>query len=215
MYPYAYLVWCLLFALVWVYFFLTKKELRRNMLRMSLFTTPLGPISEYFHVTDYWRPETITGTLIGPEDLLIAFLIGGIAAVFYAWASGSRQRAPKGSVYYILIAGYLLGALFLVTGMWLGLGSVTTTFALFAVCILSALIFRPRLFVPMLISGLCFALFLFVFYLLFFALFPGIVDVWWFGASGVRLIGVPVEEVSWGFLWGMTAGVWYEITART
>ncbi len=215
MYPYAYLVWCLLFALVWMCMYVTKKDMRRNMLRMSFFSAPLGPISEYFHVSDYWRPETVTGTLIGPEDVLVAFFIGGISAVIYAWVSGTRERAKKDGVWYVLAGGYVLGALILTTGMWLGLGSVITTFTLFSMCIVLSVVFRPRLFMPMLLSGLCFALFLFAFYLLFFALFPGIVDAWWFGASGTRFIGVPLEEIAWGFLWGMVAGVCYEVVART
>jgi hypothetical protein len=215
MYPYAYLVWCLMFVVVWLTLYYIRKDTRREMVLMSFFSTPLGPISEYFHVMDYWRPETITGTLIGPEDVIIAFLIGGISAVLYEFLyQEKRERSERPGIFILILVSYAVGAGILAFGMWLGLGSVVTTFTLLSLFIAVPLALRPRLIQNSFLSGIAFMTFLFLFYKVFIWMYPGIVDAWWFGASGVRVLGVPVEELTWGFLWGMVAGICSELVAR-
>lgn len=44
----------------------------------------IGPLSEYlFWTRDWWKPTTITDTVVGVEDFLLSFTNGGIAAVIY------------------------------------------------------------------------------------------------------------------------------------
>lgn len=215
MYPYAYLVWCLIFAAVWVLLYWIRKDTRREMLLMSFFAMPLGPISESFHIMDYWQPTTITGTGVGPEDIAIAFLIGGISAVLYEFMYQTRpERAPKPGVLTLVFVSYVVGAGIMYFGYLLGLPSIVATYTLLALFAIVPLILRPRLIRNALLSGVAFMTFLFLFYKLFFWMYPGIVDAWWFGASGVRLLGVPVEEIGWGFLWGVVAGVGSELCAK-
>lgn len=90
-YQYAYLIGNLSILLpVWSLLFYFRKDLQREMLGVSLFAGLAGPLSEFWYLQDYWRPETFTGTLIGVEDFLFGFFIGGIGAVIYEEIFGKR-----------------------------------------------------------------------------------------------------------------------------
>ena len=215
MYPYAYLVWCGIFALAWAVLYWMRKDTRREMLLLSLFAAPLGPLTEYFHVIDYWRPETITGTLIGPEDIIVAFLIGGISAGLYSFVMNTKHvRAQREGILPLILFAYVIGVVLLVGGFMAGLSSVQAAFLLLALFAAIPCIMKPWIVRGALASSVLFGAFLFAFYLIFYALYPGIVDAWWFGASGHRLIGVPVEEIVWGLLWGAVGASGTEMVAR-
>jgi hypothetical protein len=216
MYPYAYLVWCLIFALVWIFLYWARRGTRREMLIMSICCTPLGPISEYFHVLDYWRPETITGTVIGPEDFIIAFLIGGISAAIYEWTYAvKREPTVRPGVWWYLFAAYAIGTGLLYWGVLvLGLTSTQVAVLLLSLFGIAAVAARPQLLKNAFFSSIAFGAFMFMFYQLYLYLYPGIIDAWWFGASGTRIVGVPIEEVAWGFLWGFCAGPMSELVTR-
>ena len=215
MYPYAYLVWCLIFGLVWVFLYWVRKDTRREMLLMSLLCIPLGPVAAYFNVKDYWHPETFMHTAVGVEDVLIAFFIGGISAVLYEFLYAKpRERTERPGFWWLIVLPDLGGAVFMYVSTLFGIASITATFMLFILFAAIPIILRPWLFRNSVLSGVAFMTFLFFFYKLFFWMYPGIVDVWWFGASGVRVLGVPVEEMAWAFLWGMVAGPGSELVAR-
>lgn len=78
-YRYAYLFLSTLFAAIWSILFLARADLRRPMAVVSLVTAPLGPVSEYWYLQDYWRPPTLTAAAIHVEDILFAFVLGGVA----------------------------------------------------------------------------------------------------------------------------------------
>ena len=81
---YAYLLGTIIFLIIWLILYLHRKDLRKEMIVMSMLVAILGMFSEYLWWThDWWRPQTITGTTIGIEDLLLGFTNGGIAAVLY------------------------------------------------------------------------------------------------------------------------------------
>jgi hypothetical protein len=73
---YSYLVYSLIFLLVWVVLYILRPDLRRRMLIFSLIM-PLGPLSEFWFLRDYWRRPTITGypISIGDPIFSIAHLI--------------------------------------------------------------------------------------------------------------------------------------------
>jgi hypothetical protein len=72
--------------------------------------------------------------------------------------------------------------------------------------------FRRDLLVDALMSGLLVGLITLVGYIIFSALFPGIVHAWWklSNLSGVFIFGIPGEELLWAFGLGMVAGPLYE-----
>ena len=57
---YSYPGYSLIFLLLWAVFHILRPDLRRRMLLFSLIITPLGPLSEFWFLKDYWRRQTIT-----------------------------------------------------------------------------------------------------------------------------------------------------------
>ncbi len=95
---YAWFMWSMGFLAFWCALFFLKIPLRKQMLRMSLFTAPLG-LTEPLFVPEYWNPPTLfdlaqmTGFDI--ESLIFCFSIGGIATVLYEMAVPVRHVPMK------------------------------------------------------------------------------------------------------------------------
>lgn len=93
-YQYSYFVVTLFFFIPWGVFFVMRKDVRKEMLTMSLVAGIGSVVTAYIWWTiDWWRPETIIGTRVGIEDFLLGFSNGGIAAVLYEVMT--RQRMQK------------------------------------------------------------------------------------------------------------------------
>lgn len=185
------------------------------MLRMSVLAAPLGPLTQYLHLFDYWQPQTLTGTALGIEDIGIAFAIGGITAAMYSMVMYPRERRERGGVLPIIASAYVLGTALLYGGFFiLGLSSVTVTFLTLGLFAAIPLVAKPWLVRGALLTGCMFGGFLFLFEAAFFAAYPGIVDAWWFGAAWGRVWGVPYEEIVWGVLWGVAGASGTELALR-
>jgi len=87
-----------LFLIIWLIFFIFRKNLRKEMLMMSLIFGIAGLLVERVYIHDWWRPLTILGTKISIEDFIFGFCIGGIAAVIYEFIFQKRIR--RQSLYY-------------------------------------------------------------------------------------------------------------------
>src|SRR3989338_9490091 len=118
---YAYLFGDCLLGIVWLVFFLLRKDLRRQQILISILSAPLAPISQvlWFH-HDYWRPPyaffvEIQGVPVGVEELLFAFFISGIGSVAYQVVCRKRvQRGQQHNLATLLIVGLtVLAFLFL------------------------------------------------------------------------------------------------------
>jgi hypothetical protein len=214
MYQWAYLAGDLLLFLIWLAIYLFRKDLRKEVLTMSLVSAPLGPLSEFFYLRDYWHPELLFGVRIGIEDILFSFCIGGIAGVIYEELFRkrySKRHLPGHRNVMMALMGF--GILWTMVGaIVLHFNSIyvsTSGFLLIAVIIL---IFRQDLILDAFLSGIAVGFLMFCFYLVFNILFPGIIEQWWLlqNISGILIVGVPLEELMWGFGWGMIAGPAYE-----
>jgi hypothetical protein len=213
-FQYAYLVFNLIYFFIWLGLFLYRRDLRHKMLIMSFLVAPLGPISQLFYLRDYWRPEIFTGWSIGIEDFLWGFFIGGIASVIYEEIFGKRyaKRHLKRHKFWMLmffiygIAGMVIGSVIL------GYNSIYVSFAILIVAAAYIAFFRHDLIKDAFISGALLGCLMFLAYLLFFPMFPGILQKWWMldNLTGFLIAGVPLEELMWAFGWGMVAAPMYE-----
>jgi len=62
-FSYTYFIGTLLFMIPWVFIFATRKDLRREMIAISILGGVVSVITGYWWWTiDWWRPQTITGT---------------------------------------------------------------------------------------------------------------------------------------------------------
>ena len=95
-YKYAYLLGDLILFAVWSILFL-RKDLRKEILTVSIIGGVLGPLSEAFYIRDYWQPQLFNGWTIGIEDFLFGFFFTGITASIYEEVFGKRfiKKASK------------------------------------------------------------------------------------------------------------------------
>ena len=152
--------------------------------------------------------------MVGFEDLLFAFLIGGIASVIYEAIFKKRYVKKQGQKYpYWILAIIIFGFSWMIFGsIILKFNSIYVSIASFLMAGIPMLVFRNDLIENALLSGLLVAILMFIFYLFFLFLYPGIIQKWWLlsNISGILIFGAPLEELIWGFSWGFLAGPVYE-----
>jgi len=213
-FQHAYLIGNLFFLAVWIILFLYRRDLRRKILIMSLAIAPMGPLSQLFYSRDYWHPQLFNGWLIGIEDLLFSFAIGGIATVIYEELFGKKYMKRHLSAHpKWMFAVALFGIVWMFVGnLVLGFNSIYVSTLGFLIIGASFLFFRHDLLKDALFSALFVGGLMFVFYLLFGFIFDGIIQEWWMlkNISGIIILGAPLEELMWGFGWGFVAGPAYE-----
>ncbi|MBU6310356.1 hypothetical protein KGO06_00275 [Patescibacteria group bacterium] len=133
----------------------------------------------------------------------------------YSVVSPVRERLERSGIGVLLACAYGIGIVILYGGFYLlNLSSVLVAFVTLAVFAFVPLIIKPWDLKGALLTGLMFGGFLFFFEMVFFLAYPGIVDAWWFGATWGRVLGVPYEEIIWGFLWGVAGASGTELVLR-
>jgi hypothetical protein len=217
---YEYLIWGILFGAIFFILFLLKKNLRKEMIYSGLLWLPFGALQPLF-VPEYWNPHVlIRFNGLDIESFLWCFFIGGIAAVLYETAFNLKlkkiKRTAKSQTHafaiYVLL---VLGAIFAILIKFFTNFSVLRSSFVFALIILAYSFFSRRDLVKVsLVSGILF-LVLYILILLFIdCLFPGfIINQWNFQATlGIYLIGIPLEEYIFAYLFGaMWAPIYEEI----
>lgn len=206
---YPYLVGCLLgLALYGVAAGLTPGQ-RKLSLLSGLVAVPCA-LSGVWMVPDYWAPKRVAVLLVGPEDVLFMFTVGGLA--WLGTAAGTAPRVP--AVDPRLLLRRLLGAYGFVALIGVGLltlGLATMDAALGAVAAWVAyLLWRYPGHVPraLMTAARCTSAYG-AFLLACALLWPEIQTYWnWEHAWGPRFAIFPVEEIAWAALffpaWGLT-----------
>lgn len=220
-YHYVWLFWSSALLLPWLGLYVVAKSSRRKMLRVSLATSPLG-LSEPLFVPEYWNPpslfELAQRTGFDFESLIFSFAIGGIGAVLYdAFAQRDLRPMPHAerlsarshrhhglALTLPIVALPLLNLLAwnpiypAITALVIG-GAATVT------C-------RPDLGRNTLLGGAMFLAFYAVFMVLLLAAAPGYIEKTWNlpALSGVLIGGIPLEELAFGFAFGLYWAGLYE-----
>jgi hypothetical protein len=192
-----------------VLFGLFAKE-RKTIFWSSLACGFAGPISEYWHRADYWRPDliftiNIGGWTFGLEDYFFAFAFGGICAGIFEllmkrfWQAEDIRFDLKG---FIKLLGIVLFSLILM-GVLSRLFHLNSLYAIsISFLFIAGYIFyrRPLFIFPALITALLMICFMWFFYWGFFLrLYPDLIGRWWLNhaLSGITLAKVPIEEPIW------------------
>lgn len=218
MYQSAYLIGALIFGLVWLIFFWRRPDLRREMIVLSLLAGVMGPLSEHFYLQDYWQPRYWFPASIKFEDFLAGFFLGGISAVGYEviWRR-HHSCACDLKTTWVLPLATAVGLISLI-GLFHGLGVNSIYASILSFLLTAGIILTSRrdLWPAAVGSGLTLAAVMFIFYLIYQRIYPGIIQSWWRlkNISGILLLGVPIEELVWGFSWGLVAGPLYEFAAK-
>jgi lycopene cyclase-like protein len=219
--PYAYLIMSTALSLVWLVLYLVRTDLHRTMLRVSLATALLG-LTEPLFVPKYWNPYTLFDlahrTGFDLESLLFSFAIGGIVfaayEVFFRMAPDENiasERHERLHRHHLLaVASPFL--VFLIIAIVTKLNPIYSSAIALVAGFLATLYCRRDLWLKMIVSGGLFLTVYFVVFVFFNLAFPGyVVAVWNLKAiSGVRLAGVPLEELMFAFTFGLYWSSMYE-----
>jgi len=211
---FVYLIALIPFCVLWLLIFLKRKDLRQEMLVMSLLIGVLSVVTSYYWWTvDWWKPLTITGTKVGVEDFIMGFTTGGIMATIYEVVF--KRGLYKRKLYHHVSGGLTILFLLAQTTMWLfwGIGFTSfwaSTVAMSLVAIIMLFVRKDLLFNSIL-SGILMALVSTFFYGVILLISPQwIGHTYLLGLSGIHAFGVPIEEFVFWFMSGLVFGPFYE-----
>jgi hypothetical protein len=215
---YAYLTGALLYLLLWGIFYLRRADLRREMAWMGALSVLYAVPHELLIWTrDWWHPQTVTGTIIGVEDVFYAFGNGGVLAAIFALVFGLEAR-PAGAYLPWLYRAvpYAVNALLppvLVFAVGLHSFVASGLGALLAVALI--LRARPDLLGAAMWSAALGTVVSFPFYWLMRLLLPGYIASTWYleRLSGIDVLGIPVEDVVWYLYTAAFLGTYYKFAA--
>ena len=224
-YHYVWLFWSSAFFVAWILLFAVFKQHRVEMWRASVFMAPFG-LTEPIFVPEYWNPpslfELAQRTGFDIESIIFTFAIGGIGTVLYNIIMRKRlaeidPHARNDRRYrwhlWALAVPFASFPLF----YFLPWNPVDAGIAAMTLGAIAAVLCRPDLKSNTLLGGV---LFLALYSIFMFGLkwsVPGYIEqVWNFKAlSGIVIYGVPIEELLFGFSFGlMWTGIYEHFTWR-
>ena len=216
LFQYMYFIGSLVLFSIWLMFFILRKDLRKEMLVLSILLTIYGLLAEIFIWTkDWWRPQTITNTLIGVEDIIYGFALGGIVAVIYEEIFRRRhykdvkfEIKPIVVVLPIAISSIVFFTLFFVFNLHSFYSNITGYVAGIAIIY----ILRNDLIVHSILTGSLLTLIIMPFYWLVLLIDSTFISKTWFlhKLSGVLILGIPAEDLVWLYFTGLFIGPLYE-----
>jgi len=214
----------LVFSLIllggWLVIFAFMPFARKKMIWASLLTAVFG-LTEPLFVPEYWSPPSLFNlaarTGFDIESLIFSFAFGGIGVTLYSFVfSGnemkiSRHETQKNRHRFHKLAVISPAIVFPVLYLSTSLNPIYTSIISMFIGGIATALCRPDLIKNVFLGGVIFAGFYFIFFEAINLIFPYFVNVWNFDAiSGIKLIGVPLEELMFGFTFGMMWSSIYE-----
>lgn len=223
-YHYVWLIWTCAFLAPWLILYLAAAPgLRQKMLWASLGTAPFG-LTEPLFVPAYWDPpslfELARRTGFDIESIVFTFAIGGIGAVLYNVIRRKRLRPVdvmerhhrRHRLHRWALATPFIAFPLLYFFPW---NPIYPAIAAMALGALATIACRPDLALNTLVGGLLFLALYTVFLLGLKWSAPGYIEqVWNLKAlSGVLVYNLPLEELLFGFSFGLMWASTYEHAA--
>ena len=212
-YHYVWLIWSIAFMVPWVIVYVAFAAYRKQMWWASIVMAPFG-LTEPLFVPEYWNPpslfELAQRTGFDLESIIFSFAIGGIGAVLYNSLmyqrlepidAKERQRGWHGWHRSALATPFVLFPIL----YFLPWNPIYAAIASMVLGAMVAVLCRPDLVRNTLVGGLLFLAFYTVFLLGLKWSAPGYIEqVWNLKAlSGVLIYGLPLEELLFGFSFGL------------
>lgn len=185
---------------------------RRAAIWSAALSVPTS-LSEIFFIPHYWRPARLADGIIGVEDAVFCFAVGGLTwcIASYGWPCRCRlDLNPRRTVsrFALCFAIALSTALALLP---LGLKPMTLNVLVSSMLGAGILAIRPELRWLSLGGAAVFTPVYFLFVLAVFQFNPDYVNQWnEAGLWGHYVLGVPADEIAWaaatGAVWPLIAG---------
>lgn len=224
-YQYVWLAWSSAFLIPWLVLYLRGTVLRREMLQVSGATSALG-LTEPIFVPEYWNPPSLfdlaerTGFDI--ESLIFCFAIGGIGFAAYKALAGmyvapvphAERHGALHRFHGLALAVPFAAFLPLYALPW---NPIYPGIAALAIGGIANIACRPDLARATLTGGALFVALYAVFMGLLLGFAPGYIEQVWnlSDLTGVLVAGIPIEELVFGFAFGLYwAGVYEHFTWR-
>lgn len=205
--------------IIWIVLFLWRKDLRREIICLSIIFGVLGILTEIVHVKDWWKPLTITNTIPSIEDFLFGFCIGGIASVIYEAVFKKRVKIRKSNQIKTkkrnlrLISIIILGILVFFGSFYLlKLNSFYSAMLSSLIPTLVIYIKRKDLILDSIFSGFLLLFIPVITYSIAELIFPGWVQAFWYfkNVQNIVILNVPIDDLIWYFFAGLVIGPLYE-----
>ena len=212
-YQYSYLIGTLVLIIIWLILFFLRKDVRKEMLILSLVAGFAGLIVDPVYSSDWWRPLTLTNTMPGIESFIFGFGVVGIGAVIYEEAFNKKLKTKKqfNIINYLFIAILTL-ILFFGCFFILKINSFYSSIPAFLIPLAVIFVKRRDLILDSLYSGILLTMLSIIFYAVPELITPGWITASWnFGIiSKISILKIPLEDLIWFFLVGLYAGPLYE-----
>lgn len=215
-YHFAYLVGALLFDAAWLACYLIGKKYRPQIIWGTVITAPLA-LTSFLFVPQYWTPPSLFDLdarfRVGIEDFLWAGAVGGIASVVgeivFKERLAARRKEHRKKHYAPFI---VMLVVFLILHFMYPNKNIYSTAIAFVACALVVGVLRSDLIPTMLIGATVFTILYFLLFVYFLALYPDFIERYYnlSSISGIRLHGVPVEELMFASTGGAVWSVAYE-----
>jgi hypothetical protein len=184
-----------------------------------------GIVAEYILWTkDFWHPETITGTIIGPEDFIMTFTHVSLPAVVYKFVfqKGTADINIPNEKLPFVVGKRLIAVSFLaiVPILVLWVNNSVHSFLITSASMLLVGIYiafnRTDLFVPMVWSGVLMIIMTLPIYIIGSFVSPDAVSTFWDqSVSDYVFFSIPATDIVWYFLLGFFMGGMYEFLTGT
>lgn len=214
-------IWSLIILVIWGIVYVTQKEIRKEMLKMSLVTMPFG-LTEPLFVPEYWLPPSLfdlaekTGFDI--ESLIFSFAIGGIGTVLYnlifkqglAEIPHSERSHNRHRLHiYILFIPVLV---FFILAVFTSLNHIYCSIIALFIGALATLYCRPDLKAKIWVGGVLFTVLYFIYFGSILPFYPQYVELFWNldNLTHILVLGIPIEELLFAFTFGMYWSGLYE-----
>jgi 4-amino-4-deoxy-L-arabinose transferase-like glycosyltransferase len=214
MYAYTYLYLSLLFLCIWTVLFWGRKDVRSEMLHVSLLFAFAGPIADYFYFKDWWVPQTMSGSWVSVEAFTAAFALGGVAAVVYEFITHKRLSKKHGSkkVEYERVAVCVV----LLVGVFVLTFGLTNSFVATIVSLGCVTVFilyqRKDLFWDSVVSAIALVFIAQAVYALLTFLTPGWVEAFFYfhNVPYMYVGALPIDDFFWYLAAGAAISPMYE-----
>lgn len=154
----------------------------------------------------YWQPPRIIGEGFGVEDFLTAFAAGGLSWVFVSRAGSWRNAAISASFDFFLprFLGFIAVGFALILGLVRsGVDPMSAYLVTLLACLCAVVVHRRDVAVLIPLGALTFGVFWYLVALATFSVAPGFYSHWnQSSVWAVRIMGVPLGELAWGFVFG-------------